>query len=216
LLRHDWTEVKTLGDILQLLGTFVTAGGLIYAWERSTRRLSALRQSAQRMMDDVRATLTGRRDATVHAIVAESRAEGSSSVRIVVNHVVDPSLSVHRQIEGLAQETRDIREALANLQENVSRVENAPRLEPSDVDTAVSAALSTFKSELDTRAGTDYRYAIGGIICSFVGMVLTQIAPLIANLRPRGPADWWPALCSRAPPASRALRVSFADGIRHP
>lgn len=133
------------------------------------------------MMDDVRATLTGRRDATGHAIVAESRAEGSSSVRIVVNHVVNSHLSVHRQIEQLAEETRHIRDALANLQENVSRVENAPRLEPSDVDAAVSAALGTFKSELDAKAGKDYLYAIGGILCTFVGMVLTQVATLIAN-----------------------------------
>ncbi|WP_459549371.1 hypothetical protein [Nocardia sp. X0981] len=163
------------------MGTIVTAGGLIYAWEKATRRLSALMESGQRQMNSIRAALTGRRDAVVHAIVAEASAEGSASVRIVVHHVVDPSLPVQRQIEGLAEETRHLRDAIANLQADISRVENAPRLEASDVDKAVSAALDTFKSELDTKAGKDYLWAIGGIACTFIGMALTQTAALLAN-----------------------------------
>jgi hypothetical protein len=31
---------------------------------------------------------------------------------------------------------------------------------------------------------------------------------VLRDLRPRGPADWWPALCSRAPPTSRAPTAS--------
>ncbi|MEV6340557.1 hypothetical protein AB0M12_38280 [Nocardia vinacea] len=164
--------MKTFGDWLELVGTVTTAIGLVIAWEKATGRLNNLREGAQRHLAVIRRRLGLGGDITIHATTAAAFAGGGRvTVRAVGQHVVDPNVSVHRQIEGVASETRILREMIEDLREYIEKVENSPRLEMSDVNTVLDEVVSELKSELNVSSAKDFRVAIGGVLLTTVGML---------------------------------------------
>ncbi len=92
---------------------------------------------------------------------------------------MDPTQSTYRQIEGLAAETRAIREAITDLHEHIAKVENAPRLDESDVQASITEALGRFDSDLKVSTGQDFVIAIGGVAVTVVGMLFGLASALI-------------------------------------
>ena len=181
---HDGIGVKTLGDFLQLGGTLITAVGLFYAWNKATGRISAAQQALVDAWSKAQAAwnrLSGRSgDVTVQVPTATAfAAAGRLKVRAVAAHVVDPTQSTYRQIEGLAAETRAIREAITDLHEHIAKVENAPRLDESDVQASITEALGRFDSDLKVSTGQDFVIAIGGVAVTVVGMLFGLASALI-------------------------------------
>ncbi|MFD9550308.1 hypothetical protein ACFWBG_23180 [Nocardia salmonicida] len=165
--------MKTFGDLLELFGTVTTAIGLVIAWEKATGRLNSLRDSARKHLVSIRQKLGLGGDAIVQATVAAAFASaGQAKVRVVGQHRVDPDVSLHQQVEGVASETRILREMIADLREYIEKVEAAPQLELADVNAALDVAISELKSELNVSSAKDFRVAIGGVFVTTTGMLL--------------------------------------------
>ncbi|MGV9724519.1 hypothetical protein [Nocardia beijingensis] len=163
--------MEKFGDWLELVGTVTTAIGLVIAWEKATGRLNNLRESAQRQLVALRQRIGSGRSVTIQASTAVAFAgTGRVTVRAVGQHLVDPNASVHRQIEGVAAETRILRDMIADLHEYIENVENSPRLEMSEVNTALDEAINKLKSELNVSSARDFRVAIGGVLLTIVGL----------------------------------------------
>ncbi|WP_218002436.1 hypothetical protein [Nocardia brevicatena] len=155
--------------------------GLFIAWEKATGRISSALEAVQKLAGDIRAKLTGRRAATVHlpTATAIARAEGGLTARAVAHHHIDTNQTAEQQLEGLAAETRAIREAITDLHEYIARVEGTPHLEASDVETAITEALENFRSDLNISTGKDFCIAIWGIAITVTGMGVGLMPSLI-------------------------------------
>ncbi|MBF6473728.1 MULTISPECIES: hypothetical protein [Nocardia] len=164
--------METFGDWLEFVGTVTTAIGLVIAWEKATGRLNNLREGAHRQLLTIRHRIGGGRSLTIQAdTTATFGGTGKLTIQAVGQHVVDPTASVHQQIEGLAAETRVLRDMIAELRKHIEEVETSPRLEMSEVNTALDETINKLKSELNVSSAKDFRVAIGGVLLTIVGLL---------------------------------------------
>ncbi|MBF6336921.1 hypothetical protein IU450_13635 [Nocardia abscessus] len=164
--------METFGDWLEFVGTVTTAIGLVIAWEKATGRLDSLREGAHRQLLTIRHRVGGGRSMTIQADTAVTfGGTGELTFQTVGQHVVEPNASVQRQIEGLAAETRVLRDMIVELRKHIEEVETSPRLEMSEVNTALEESINKLESELNISSARDFRVAIGGMLLTVVGLL---------------------------------------------
>ncbi|MEU6184540.1 hypothetical protein [Nocardia sp. NPDC047038] len=165
-------DAKTVGDVVELIGTLITAAGLFYAWHKASGRLSRIVRAFNDWQADLRRVLRGRRQETVQAQGTDVIAVADAAAVVEPGPAVDTSKSVPEQIQSLGEQIRAARIDLRNTNARVDGLRDAPKLGRDDVDNAVADALSDFKLELDVLATADLTVALIGIGTTAVGIII--------------------------------------------
>ncbi|MBF6164849.1 hypothetical protein IU486_08690 [Streptomyces gardneri] len=165
-------DAKTVGDVIELIGTLIAAAGLAYAWHKASGRLRSIVQAFNDWKANLRAILSGRRDVTVQATAAKAFAFSEGAVVVTRSPAVDADRPVAVQLRSLGEQVQAVRNDVRSTNERIDELRNAPKLSRQDVDDAVSEALSGFKLDLDVLATKDLTWALIGIGTTAVGIVI--------------------------------------------
>ncbi|WP_433754442.1 hypothetical protein [Nocardia sp. CA-135398] len=163
--------MELAGDVLEFVGTLVTAYGLFYAWQRLTGRIARWREQFARIGTEVKARLTGRRDATVNATAALAVAAGLSATARA-EYPVDSTETLENQVARLIEITNFLRADIDATQGQIAHVRDHPAVTMEAVETAIADALSSFETTQTASTIRDLGWAIGGIGMTAVGIFI--------------------------------------------
>jgi hypothetical protein len=151
--------VAILAAWLQLIGTAVTAAGLLYAWNRATARFTRWRAAlAQRI-------------AQVHALVIDG-VTPPNVARVNADFTSTGSLSATVEVVG-GGTVDSVEDRLARLEQ---RHQVAVAALPDQIDRAIDDRLGDLDAEANTLARRDIYLALLGLAIGAVGQVLGVIA----------------------------------------
>ncbi|UAK34630.1 hypothetical protein K8O92_12765 [Nocardia asteroides] len=165
-------DAKTVGDVVELIGTLITAAGLAYAWHKASGRLRGIVQAFNDWKANLRTISSGRRDVTVQATAAQAFAFSEGAVVVTRSPAVDADRPVAVQLRNLGEQVQAVRDDIRSTNERIDELRNAPKLSRQDVDNAVADALSDFKLELDVLATKDLTVALIGIGTTATGIIV--------------------------------------------
>lgn len=163
--------VELTGDVLEFVGTLVTAYGLFYAWQRLTGRIARWREQLARIGTEAKARLTGRRDAAVNATAALAGAAGLSATARA-EYPVDSTETLENQVARLIEITNFLRADIDATQGQIAHVRDHPAVTMEAVETAIADALSSFETTQTASTIRDLGWAIGGIGMTAVGIFI--------------------------------------------
>lgn len=163
--------VKLVGDVVELVGTLVTAYGLFYAWQRLTGRIARWREQLARTGAEVKARLTGKRDATVNATAATA-VTAALSATARAEYPINTTGSVENQVARLIEITNALRADIDNVQGQIADVRDHPAVTMKSVETAIAESFSGFETTQTASTVRDLGWAIGGIGMTAVGIVI--------------------------------------------
>lgn len=163
--------MKFIGDLLELAGALITAGGLVYAWHRMTDHVNNWRRQLVRLGEELKAKITGRRSATVQVAAAAAGA-GMHTATVRVEYPVDTTAPLEDQVARLIEVTKVLRSDVESTERKIDEVRDNPAVTPDDVETAIAEALSGLEDTRKISAVRDLRYALFGILITAVGISL--------------------------------------------
>jgi hypothetical protein len=145
---------------VQLIGNAVTAGGLLYAWNRATKRFTRWREGlAQRI-------------GQLHALVAERLAR-DSVVGVDAVFGGEGSLTATADATGTGVLGRTVEERLANLER---QHQQALAALPDQIDAAIVDKLGDLDAAANTFRLRDIYWTLAGLAVGGVGQVLALVA----------------------------------------
>ncbi|MEU7140845.1 hypothetical protein ABZ942_15445 [Nocardia sp. NPDC046473] len=162
-----------ISKIMELSGTAITGIGLVIAWEKSAKRLPAYGQALLNAGHAVRAHIRGPSQPVPK--------DGSDTFTAVSDATVlkqdgfPPAAIIDEKVYRLLDAVNEIRRDLNRAQHRITDVATEPKLTQQEVDSAVSKALSTFKSDLEIHAVKDLTVAICGVVTTMAGIILSMI-----------------------------------------
>ena len=140
------------GTALQLLGTAVTALGLLYAWNRASGRFDQWRQNVRSTLAALPAQVTGRKKAKSVIIVAPTMRATAVMLPPTVGTPESRLLRVEQDLAELPGQTKKQIEA---------------------IEAAIDEKLAEFDATGKGFAVRDIYWALGGIGLQVVGYVLS-------------------------------------------
>ena len=150
--------MSVVGATFEIAGTIFTLFGLVYAWRRSANRV---RKAVLVLAEGI---------FTIRAPAATSRGVAHPPA-VSGEMALNPEEAIPVQIEKLAEECREIRRALAEV--NVERPRpGPPPLTSDDVVGTIVERLEHLKDDLDVNAAGDLGVAIFGLCLTAIGQII--------------------------------------------
>ncbi|MEU1432147.1 hypothetical protein ABZ412_34275 [Nocardia sp. NPDC005746] len=166
--------MKTFGDVLELLGSLITAGGLVYAWHRLTGRFTQWRSAIAKVGSEIRARLSGPQTHTIEGATFGGFATLTATAE--KSYPIDVTLPLERQVARLVEISQAQQVEINALERHIHSVRENPAVTMEDVEIAVAEAISKLESIQTGSAVRDLGWALLGIGLTVVGISVGIVA----------------------------------------